>query len=99
MVCVNYRYTDKYARIERVIADVLEEKNHPCFPQIAGAQKALHLFSEHTGATLKAVQTTMESGFPEPMYVFDDSLGGYTLQGIIHSLDELQNKGIQIDWE
>lgn len=99
MVCLNYQYTDRHARIEQLVAEILEKKQHPCFPQIVGAKKALHLFSEHTGAELQDIQTTTESSFPEPLYIFDDDLGGYTHQGILETLDDLQKSGKPINWD
>ena len=43
-------------------------------------------FCNETKTHLSRVETTNERGLPEPLYFFDDNLGGYTIRGIKDSL-------------
>lgn len=51
-------------------------------------EKQVKEFCERYGVTLLAVETTTEQGRTEPLYVFNDCLGGYSIDGILKSLEE-----------
>jgi hypothetical protein len=40
---------------------------------------------------LLRVDTTTENGAEEPVYIFSDNLGGYTIEGVKESLENLEN--------
>ena len=48
----------------------------------------INQFCEKFGVKLVKTDYTTENGEPEPMYVFNDGLGGYTIEGIRNSLTE-----------
>lgn len=59
--------------------------------QIALAMPYLRRFEDEYKVRLLETKVIFEEGAPEPMYVFSDNLGGYTLPGILDSLGMLQD--------
>jgi hypothetical protein len=50
--------------------------------------KYVNLFSRQNKNKFLYVDFTSENGYFEPMYIFDDGLGGYTIDGLKGSLYE-----------
>lgn len=54
--------------------------------QLDMAEEYVREYCQQKGVELIGVRRTWERGFLEPLYFFDDGLGGYTIGGIVESL-------------
>lgn len=55
--------------------------------QVRRSETIVRQFCEKFGVGRVMVDVTYENGHPEPLYIFADNLGGYTIEGIRRSLE------------
>lgn len=65
---------------------IVSQSRYTCLiEQVLEARPYVEQFCRLYGAKLQRILPTRENEKFEPLYVFDDNLGGYTLEGIINS--------------
>jgi len=63
-----------------------EDENKEFFSKLKENKSLILKFCERYGVELICVQKTREEMILEPLYIFNDNLGGYTIKGIKDSL-------------
>ena len=66
----------------------MDEHYKPLIDQVLEARFYVELFCSIYRTNLVRILPTRENEKFEPMYVFNDNLGGYTLDGLIKSIEE-----------